>query len=430
VSNPVQIAGKNEHIFFIALLVLMCSTPFILGDQPMTLVSASDSGILPDQGDSGKQAILALAYAICAVLLVKHWDAVRSSISIPVVLLTVWCFLSSLWADLPDLAMRRGIAMAGTVAVGLYAGARFNTQQLVNMLGHVARIVALISLIVAMIIPSAGFDPEGRLRGVFAHKNFLGSFMALGILSLTWSWQSEKNSAEKLLTVCSIAVCGFCLALTRSAAPVPALCLSLALMLWQTYAPRRKPLLTIAVLALVTAAGLTFPLLASGLGALADLVGRDSDFSGRTQAWLFSMEFFSRKAWLGYGYGTFWSGPAGMLFFRWAHFVVPHAHNGFLQLLLDTGVVGLALFTWALAGVVIRASRCIDTQQDAIAWVNAFLLFFVISNFAESLLWIRNELLTIIFVCICTQMLRVKAEVARSTFESNENASETQRKYS
>ena len=46
-----------------------------------------------------------------------------------------------------------------------------------------AAVAFVASLVVAVVDPGAGLDPEGRLRGVFAHKNVLGQVMAAGVLA-------------------------------------------------------------------------------------------------------------------------------------------------------------------------------------------------------------------------------------------------------
>lgn len=391
-----------ERYFFVAVLALSSALPFLLGAQPSSLVSAEEMGILSDQGDATKQMILALLYAGCgAFLLWRTRLPMLLELGAPLLFLLLWCFASALWCDLPSLALRRSAALSGTLVVGLYAGLRFDVKDLVRLLCRVVGIVVLASLVVAAVVPSMGLDPEGRLRGVFAHKNFLGSFAALGLLTLVARLVEPPSRRAMVLDSLSAAGCVLCLVLARSASPLPTIGFALLVLFWVRRSRAMSHWPVGMVLAAACTAGFALPLFANDLGSLATVLGRDAGFSGRTMVWEFGVDLFTRNPWLGYGYGAFWNGPAGTLFLQWARFAVPHAHNGYLQLALDSGSIGLVLFLCAVAVLVFRAVRLLDDgEQSRMAWPLAFIAFYLVSNLAESRLWIGNELLTMLLVYV------------------------------
>ena len=76
------------------------------------------------------------------------------------------------------------------------------------------------------------------------------------------------------------------------------------------------------------------------------LLGRDATLSGRTGLWDAVLAAISMKPLLGYGYESFWNGLAGpsASVVAAVHWIPPHAHNGFLDLWLDLGALGLLIF--------------------------------------------------------------------------------------
>ena len=75
------------------------------------------------------------------------------------------------------------------------------------------------------------------------------------------------------------------------------------------------------------------------------------------------------KPWLGWGYFGFWnmSNPATREISDAVHWVVPQAHNGLLEFLLNVGVLGTALFAFILIRTLVLAVRCLRTPARALA---------------------------------------------------------------
>ena len=88
-------------------------------------------------------------------------------------------------------------------------------------------------------------------------------------------------------------------------------------------------------------------------GALAGLVGRNSTFTGRTDLWNILLGMHTNLL-LGTGYESFWLGPRLQII--WAKFaVVNEAHNGYLEIYLNLGLIGLVL----LIGFLVASYRTI-----------------------------------------------------------------------
>jgi O-antigen ligase len=76
------------------------------------------------------------------------------------------------------------------------------------------------------------------------------------------------------------------------------------------------------------------------LSSASEALGRDETFTGRTWIWEAVIPEFKHMPWLGHGFQSFWTTE-----WRAMVFGMPYAHNGYLDILLELGVVGLALYT-------------------------------------------------------------------------------------
>lgn len=101
------------------------------------------------------------------------------------------------------------------------------------------------------------------------------------------------------------------------------------------------------------------------LKLLLALVGSDYSLTGRSGIWHAVWNAIDVRPWLGYGFDAFWR-SGGLTFEVWraAGTETPHAHNGFLDLLLGLGVAGLVCFAVAFVVVWRRALVSLREQPD------------------------------------------------------------------
>jgi O-antigen ligase len=140
------------------------------------------------------------------------------------------------------------------------------------------------------------------------------------------------------------------------------------------------------------------------VAGLLGLLGRDLTFSGRTNIWQAVLEAIMQRPLLGYGYAAFWNGLQGqsanvILALGWA---VPHAHNGFLEVWLQLGLVGLSLLIATLVVAIRDFSVCFTpTRSRAVDWYAGILIIIVLYNFAEPFLIRERSLAWLLYVTAC-----------------------------
>ena len=118
----------------------------------------------------------------------------------------------------------------------------------------------------------------------------------------------------------------------------------LSLALGDVYPSKPKVDLMVALAAIAVVAVFGFGLTPASVFSL---LGREPNLTGRTDFWPYLQQAIADRPWLGYGYNAFFRSGVALDYLQdyivgaggWTPY---HAHNSFLQILLDSGYVGLA----------------------------------------------------------------------------------------
>jgi O-antigen ligase len=119
--------------------------------------------------------------------------------------------------------------------------------------------------------------------------------------------------------------------------------------------------------------------------------------------WIELIEMIQERFLLGYGYGSFWLGeigPSGHIYsiIPWA---APHAHNGFIELFLNGGLVLFLLFIFSFFVNVKRIKNIDPELKKSLKYFSiSYLTFYLIYNFSESLIMVQNNIFWVIYVFI------------------------------
>lgn len=407
IGSGIDVRNGNGQIMstlvkvFVVFVFLLSSTGALI---PL-LRQKGDSVSDVSGGDPITQAIWLGVYVIVFCLIAMRWRQFIALITRDkLLLLLVSVALTSVfWSVAPEVTLRRSVALVGTTAFGAYLATRYTAGGQLRLLAWALGIAGLLSLAFGLLLPSYGIssDPlfQGDWQGIYNHKNALGSYMSLGaIVFLLLASSSHKYRW------CTWG--GFVLALSLIVLSnsKTALIVFLAfLILWPVYRALRwrytlrMPLLIFAVL---LGAGVS-----TWIWSNADIVlgslGRDVTLSGRTELWSLVLDKVWERPWLGYGYSGFWRGLQGESSYIWlmTGSEVPAADNGFLDLWLDLGLLGLIVFAFGFSLAFLRAlawTRIRRTGEGI--WPLAFLTFVLLYSTTESVILKQNNTLWILYV--------------------------------
>jgi O-antigen ligase len=221
--------------------------------------------------------------------------------------------------------------------------------------------------LVVIFLPTAGITRfpalAGTWRGLYWHKNYLGAVMAFGnSLFLLSFWQASKRPVALgaagffyLLTLCLVVMSQSATGLIDVFLLHVLIAAYFGWVKWRDMFSRRALIGAALVSALV---GLGAVL---NLGLVFSLLGRTTGLTGRVPLWQYLIsEMVSKRPWLGYGLETLWR---DQVFWRsagnavgWGITVV-NAHNGYMDILLYLGIIGLVLLLVVLIGALVRSVR-------------------------------------------------------------------------
>jgi exopolysaccharide production protein ExoQ len=321
-----------------------------------------------------------------------------------VIALTLIAVASTAWSQDPAFTLRRGIVLLATTAFGIYFGSRFDIDEQLKLLTWALAIVMCASVVFAIFLPQYGIDNSlhnGAWQGVFAQKNSLGRALVLTIMVFI------AGRGRKSLVVVGVLMCLCLIVLSKSATSVLVLAaLVCALPMLRVLRSRYTFALPIILFGFLIVAASTLSDRFS-LSELLRLVHRDPSLTGRTLLWSAVLSAIGRQPWLGYGFQAFWLGGRGAssVIVEQLHWSPPHAHNGFLDLTLEIGLIGLAIFIIGYLLLWRQALRFLKREPGRKAmWLCMYLTFLLAYNFSERTILDQNSIFWILYVAVAVNL--------------------------
>ena len=347
--------------------------------------------------------VYVLVFAGCASRVVTVFAAaVRLPFLIALLALAAASFT---WSLDPAVTERRAVAVIATTLAGLYLAARYDWRTLLRLLGAVWLFMAIVSLVAGLVAPGFAIMTEvhpGAWRGLWWEKNSLGGHMARAgflcafLLVLDRPW--------RLIWGVAVLLCTALVLLSSSKTALLGLLVGFGVLVAGAWS-RRGVVTTLSGLWVGV-------MLISGFAALLvfapelvfGLLGRDATLTGRTDIWAALIDAIGDRPLLGYGYGAFWqldSMPAYRV--RAAtEWLVPTAHNGWLETALAVGLVGLCLLLASFILFVARAAWLAIHN-----WLGVFALGvtaqFLLFSLSESIALQQNTIVWVTYVAVAAK---------------------------
>ena len=310
------------------------------------------------------------------------------------------CILSMAWT------INAGETLIGILQVfvqvsvfGLYFTSRFNPKHQLYILACALAITISINLFYVIALPSIGIHSDdkfaGAWKGIYANKNaFSGTMLWSMAVFYILSFKDTNKLATRLARIGLFISPILVILSTSKTALVLSFALIVVLMLWSRYSWQGRRTVLILDLGLLSTLVIVGGVISEWVAIVTGL-GKDPTLSGRTVIWAGAIAQIHRKPLLGYGYTAFWTpdNPAARSIgdALYPGFYTFHSHNGFIDVILNVGWVGFAIFTigfistWTLAlKYAYKASSPGDT------WPLAVMILVTLYNTTESTLITDN----------------------------------------
>jgi exopolysaccharide production protein ExoQ len=386
----------------------------------------------------GWGAIVLILFALAVIELVRMRVDLRR-LPYPLIAFLVLAGASIAWSAYPGGSALGVAGLIVTVTFGLYLATAIDLTTFVRCLGTALRWILGLSLLFELIvslvirdrvlpfwvdwsgldkIPAAFYWSRdllfdgGRIQGIVGNANLLAFAAMLAVI--VFAVQIAARSASRFWTGLWLIVAVLTLALTRSTTVLVAgaAVAIVATYLWlvrRVPEERRVPwfLAGAAVAAIGVAAVIVFrtPLLA--------LLGKSPDLTNRLDIWNTVLGLASQRPAFGWGwigYWAPWTEPLGSLIeIKGVHYY--QAHNAWIDLYLQVGIVGLIVFAALVLSTLgrgwIRALDLAHGRGKAVGLLPVLVtVFLIVHSLAESRLLIEIGFALLVVFAIRTRSNR------------------------
>ena len=346
--------------------------------------------------------LILLAIAILMSRSFQWVDFLRRNFALVAFLL--FALFSVLWSDFPFIAFKRWFRDLGNYLVILVVLSDPRPLDAVRtLLRRLCYLLVPLSILLIKYFPAIGRQYEvwsGSVNfvGAATSKNMLGAICLISGIFFFWDtvtrWTERRERHTKRIITANLALMAmtfWLLSLARSATSTVCLVIGCVVILavHSKWSKRHPTFLKVSIPAIFC----LYIILAFGFGLsgeFASQVGRDPTLTERTLIWSTVLNMHTNPL-VGTGYQTFWLGPR--LFKVWEAIPgINEAHNGYLDVYLNLGIIGLALVLGFLITCYGRLCKQIGTSFPLTSLslaVWTILLFYNVTEaaFCGGLLW-------------------------------------------
>lgn len=353
---------KRNLISSVALWVptiwfLICSSRPVgrwFGVSSTSIASSDLEGSLYDR------SVLTILTVIAIIIIIKRRVSVSELMRRNVILIVAYIYLgvSVLWGDYSYVLFKRWIRSSIVILMSMVVLSEDEPLKALEViLRRCAYVVIPFSVVCIKYYPYIGreysrWEGAEMWIGVGMQKNGLGIVCAFSVFFLLWSlsqkWEKGKGpagfdrylSADILVVILGMYILrgpgGSSYSATAMIALASGTCLMIVLFKFKSVA---NVVFANARVSLITAVVLYLLFSQAFLPSVTAIVGRSESLTGRTEIWREVRDIAARNPIIGVGYGGFWGIKSADV----DRFQIKQSHNGYLDVYLELGMVGMVL---------------------------------------------------------------------------------------
>lgn len=355
------------------------------------------------------------AYVVMVWLIFANLSRVLGAIAQckPALLVCAIVLASVVWSQDPVVSLRGGFYYLIDTLFAFYLLSTFSLDELMDLIMMAGTTLAILSAVMIVAFPQFGLVQQtahhGVWQGIFSEKNDAAK---------NWIFLLTPVCNRRILQPRSVLYAGIILVflgMTKSVTAVVALAVYLAFMMCLPFFRKlslRRAAFSIAATSLIAAVSISAAMEIAP--KVAGMLGRDLTLTGRTEIWAILLQSALKHPMLGYGYSAFWTGltgESGMVYMtiRW---YFTYAHNGFLEVLLQLGIFGVAAVALMLFQAAANAFVCVRSQPSAgIDWLVGLVFLTLLYNIDEGTMLFPHSLVSVLFVMTCGGLAMARAQI-------------------
>jgi exopolysaccharide production protein ExoQ len=328
----------------------------------------------------------------------------------------IFAGLSIFWSVAWQVSLLRWLTLFATLIVGVYLGYRYPPVDIFRFISLFIAGLFLFNVFYVVLLPDFGimnyYTIQGAWKGIFWHKNHLGFIVAFSSLfflvnTILAHVQKQKNT---LVFLGAYLFSLFVLFKTDSVGAILTLVVAHGvIMIGLAYIKFAHRLSRIHYIFLAGLFAMTILVVFLNLETIFGFLGRNTTMTGRIPMWGYVFEtYLSQKLLLGYGFNAFWYvadyridiGLAA----RYPDPIVI-ADNGFLDILFNTGYIGLILFLFFYGNAIWRSLLFAIRGKNILDLFPLILLVFItVANISWTILFENEGFFFLILVMVLSSI--------------------------
>jgi len=374
---------KIAFFLFISFTFFPKGVPFQPKLQEQGLEEIGESNII-------NQIINIVIFILSLIAAIPKLDEIISFIKKEkfLFILISWSLISIFWSDFPLVTFKRWFQIFLIYFLIITYFSYYPISQAVRLIKTIIYPYIIITIFSCLLIQGA-LDPDfGSWRGLTPHKNTLGQFgVILSVLTLIIV-SMETGRMKKIFSITFFFLSVVIVLGTFSSTSYIALFIFLTgtLLYWtKTKIFGRMGVHNSLFIYTFTTGIVILIIVMIFVPEFTDFIqgifGKSETFYDRGKLWLAMLWQASQHPILGCGFQAFWTieNPQLLLLYQTFIWLPNQAHNGYIDLINEIGIVGLILFILMIVKNIVRSFR----YQILTPWL-WFLILPLISNVTES----------------------------------------------
>jgi len=311
--------------------------------------------------------------------------------------------VSAFWSDVPAISLRR--SMQQVLLLFCVVTPFIMVVDWQEIVDKVCWIFAAVIIINVLTLPLLGV-PDFGYRGIYSQKNSLGQIVTTGFFFVVYASVRHQGRLRWLYAALAMLAIGLCVVSHSKTSlglmiVTPILAGSIV-SLSRIQDPLARTIAVVMCVNLAIAVAAASLLIPFGISDISEFIFHDTTFTGRTKIWAFAGYYINQAPFLGYGFGSFWGvGDATRALGEGFIAGLLQAHNGYVDVVLEMGYVGLLLVAVLTIGLFLSILRL--ARRDGLTGLLLLtcLLFVLLNNTMESSLFRSYVPLWIVFLLCC-----------------------------
>jgi exopolysaccharide production protein ExoQ len=307
----------------------------------------------------------------------------------PLFLLLGYYALSIVWSDYPFISFKRYIKLIGVLVMILViltdADPVPALRTALRRCGYVAIFLSytLIKYFPTMAVGYDNWTGARYVTGITNTKNMLGQLCL--VFGLCFLWDIIVGRKEQLakpdrlmlfINSCCLILAIYVLHMSQSDTSLVCMAFGSGVLLATGYDLVRRKIGFYIIAGLLASLSLNW--LLDIVPAIVHALGRNMTLTDRTYIWNELLPMAKQNLWFGSGYEMFWT-PKVMDIMQ-----INEAHNGYFDMVLNTGLVGLSLFFIFIVSVYRRCRELLESNPEYGRFAMAFFFTALLYNFTEA----------------------------------------------